>query len=287
MKRVAFIVILAVLLVVLFFEIRSRRANFKDKGPSIGNILCVYFYDMGCSWRDGKKFILGSNDDREFYKNFPVEVEIPDDLPDLPILKDSLDPVTVWNIQTNDVQEFWAKMKPYIHKILDDTLEKSGLKMEQKVPVIHFRCADTPFNRHPEYHLQKYTFYKKALEGYSEADIVSCNTHLASEDDKKTCQKYIEYIQKELNPIKLNAVCGTINEDFARMFYAPVCISTGSSMSFFAGYFGKGTFITGGHYDEKNKTKCLICDLGTHELLHSEVVDYYDVETIHKQLGGT
>jgi len=267
MKRVAFIVILAVLLVVLFFEIRSRRANFKDKGPSIGNILCVYFYDMGCSWRDGKKFILGSNDDREFYKNFPVEVEIPDDLPDLPILKDSLDPVTVWNIQTNDVQEFWAKMKPYIHKILDETLEKSGLKMEQKVPVIHFRCSDVPFNRNPDYQLLKYDFYKNALKGHKEVDIIYCNKHFAGPSEQKACDEYFGYLKNELAPIKVNLVCGSINEDFARMFYAPMCISSGSSMSFFAGYFGKGMFVK---WNE---------DYGVD---HGLVSDYYDTKYVHE-----
>jgi len=277
MKRVTIIICLLIIVLILFLVVRQKD-NFG--GTNIGNQLSTYFREMALAWNNGETYITNHNDD-EFYRNLPKKIDPPPDFPGIP---DSIKAGDNWTCDREDTLQLWNIMKPYIHKILDDTLEKSGLKIEQNVPVIHFRCADTPFIRHPEYHLHKYSFYKKALKGYSEVDIVSCNTHLASENDQKTCKKYIEYIKGELAPIKVNLVCGSINQDFARMFYAPLCISTGSSMSFFAGYFGKGTFITGGNYNEEKKTKCLICDIGTHELLHSEVADYYDVDTVHQQL---
>jgi len=268
MKRVAaFLLALAVLLVVLFFQVKTRRSNFRDKGSNIGNILCTYFYDMGCHWRDGKKFMLNSIDDRDFYKNFPTEVDIPVDLPTLPVLKGEPDPFDVWHLQTDEALEFWSKMKPYIHKILGETLVKSGLQIEQKNPVIHFRCADIPFNKHRDYHLLKYDFYKQAIAGQKEVDIIYCNTHKTSELEQKACDEYAEYLKNELAPVKANIVCGTINEDFARMFYAPMCISSGSSMSFMAGYFGKGTFVK---WDEKYIVE------------HDLVENYYDTKHVHE-----
>ena len=52
-------------------------------------------------------------------------------------------------------------MKDLIHKILDETLIKSNLKKQIDYPVIHFRCADTPFARHSKYHFQKYIMIKE------------------------------------------------------------------------------------------------------------------------------
>lgn len=265
--KTATIVILVALIVLVLILMRPRRDNFRDKGSNIGNILCIYFYDMGCHWRDGKKFMLNSIDDRDFYKNFPVEVDIPADLPTLPVLKGNPDPFDVWHLESDEAREFWSKMKPYIHKILEETLVKSGLQIEQKNPVIHFRCADIPFNKHSDYQLLKYDFYKQAIAGQSEVDIIYCNKHQTSELEQKACDEYAEYLKNELAPIKANIVCGSINEDFARMFYAPMCISSGSSMSFMAGYFGKGTFV---RWDK------------TQSVDHDLVDDYYDTKYVHE-----
>jgi hypothetical protein len=51
-------------------------------------------------------------------------------------------------------------MKPLINKILDETFQKCGLKKDVYNPIIHFRCADTPFIKGNGYHLQYYSFFK-------------------------------------------------------------------------------------------------------------------------------
>ena len=282
MKKVIFLLLISIAVLALLYMSKRSKENFNGK-TTIGNNLSLYFRQMAIAWRDGEKYVcdLGFKDD-EFYEHLPQEIDPP---PDFPKISDSIGEWDDWTCDNKDTVDLWKAMSPYISKMLDEALEKSGLKIDEKNPVIHFRCSDVPFNRHPEYHLQKYEFFKKALGDYKgDIDLINCSTHLSSDRDQEMCKTYIEYLQKELGT-NINVQCGTILEDFAKMFYAPICISSGSSMSFFAGYFGKGTFYTGGNFKEGEEgSECLICDLGKFELLHSDVNDYYDMKEVHDKL---
>lgn len=294
------LVLLFVTVVIYFFN--RRKDVFTNGQINIGNQLCVYFYDMGMAWNKDKPFSC-KPDSGDFYKYLPTYLEPPKDF--RKFSDDFLPHVFSWEIMTDKTLEFWKIMKPYANKILNEALEKSGLKMEQKLPVIHFRCSDEPFSGGLVHHLQKYEFYRNALKGYEECDLITCSDFLSDENKKNACKSYTNYIKEELLPVKVNIkLCaGSILEDFAKMFYAPLTISGGSSMSFTAGYLGNGTYkegvsrecvkgkipehlIKSGYCEglsEKNRSKIYEGEID-YTLYHEDVKDYYDTETVRKQL---
>lgn len=280
-------IILCIFIIFYTLSFKNKKIFLKETENNIGNIICKYFYLMGRSWYNRETFVwkeFKENFNNDFYKNLPDKVDPPAniDLPDFDYNKifPNHDIESTWCCNEPIVLEFWTKMKPYIHKILDDTLKKSDLYTYQKNPIIHFRCSDVPFNKHFHYHFQKYSFFKNALKNENEVDILSCNDHLSNENNKKACGEYIKLLSKELNDIKVNLKCRHYFEDFAAMFYAPKVISTGSSMSFFAGFFGKGDFITGGHFVEGFETE----ENKKINILHSEVSDYHNINEVHEKL---
>jgi fructose-specific component phosphotransferase system IIB-like protein len=74
--------------------------------------------------------------------------------------------------------------------------------------------------------------------------------------------------------------CGSNIEDFAKLFYAPLVISNGSSFAFMSGFFGKGVFVSTAHQSEMNPD--VICEnckewaIPNYNILHKDVEDYYD-----------
>lgn len=291
-----------IILCLYVFVWSSERIFKEEPGDNkawvnaIGNILTSYFYLMGKAWSKGERFksdwIHGFVND--FYKNLPREIDPPIDskIPDFDnSARGGFETVSAWVVDSDQAKAFWDAMKPHIHKILDDALKKSNLVIDQKIPVLHFRCSDGPFNRLGGYHLAKYRFYKDSLKGQKEVDVLACHEHNSTDKNKVACKQYVDYLKKELENegIKVNIKCGHYFEDFSRMFYAPLVISHGSSMSFAAGYFGRGTLVTSGHvYDEyANTPDCKICSHPRDvNLMHSEVKDYHDVDTVHEQLKG-
>jgi len=204
---------------------------------------------------------------------------------------------SLWFIYDDKVMNFWICLKELIHNILDDALRRSNLYQEVKDPVIHFRCADTPFVKNVQYHFVKYEFYKNALEKIykkypnkeKKVIVLSCNTHRSNEKMKNSCIKYTDFLNDYLKKNKYNpdVKCGSNIMDFATMFYAPGVISIGSSYSFFAGFFGNGMFITTEHVEEKfEKRGCTICNdwMLTGKIKHKDIPDYYDYETVNKML---
>lgn len=278
-------------------DCKKLQTRFKDEPGenkswvnAIGNVLSNYFYGMGTAWHKKETYKCEwiSEFVNDFYKALPREIPYPQGL-SVPEYKSHLgyEGVSAWTVDSDEGKRFWEVLKPYVHDIIDKALKQSGLFVEQKVPVIHFRCSDVPFNRMGSYHLVKYQFYKDGLLGQSDVDIISCHTHLSDEKNAKACQEYVDLLVNELRPIKSNIKCRHYFEDFAHMFYAPLVLSTGSSMSFMAGFFGHGKFLTAGHmFDEfKNTPDCTICSHPTSiNLMHRDVADYYDIPDVHKLL---
>jgi hypothetical protein len=137
------------------------------------------------------------------------------------------------------------------------------------------------------YFFQKYKYFKIALDRlphYDKIIILSCNTHLSNEDNKKSCNKYVELLKEQL--IKYNPVieCGTNVDDFISMFYAPAVISTLSSFSFMSGFFGNGLYIQPNYME--NEEECNDCetDYKGYSIQHKDVNDYHNVDEVYKLL---
>ena len=159
-------------------------------------------------------------------------------------------------------------------------------------PIIHFRCADTPFIKSGWYHIQKYSFFNDALNEIEKQigkinniTILSCTDHLSNEENKQACNKYVELIKINLSKYNPEVKCNTNVDDFVSMFYAPAVISTTSSFSFMSGYFGNGIFIEPKLMDV-NEEKCIDCvnPYKGYNIPHDKVEDYHNVDEVYKLL---
>ena len=298
-----------VLLCVLFFHLQlvQHREYFENISSDIGNTLCIYFFNAALKFIEGKDCVQNV-DDNYFMKNLPTvlpfDIDIQEQLLTNGFTKEELEKENnyntsggTWLVDNNRRGLFWEIMKPYVHIILDDAFAKSGLKEAaientQETICIHFRCSDIPFMRHNQYHLQKYSYFKKCLEdvghlGYRNIKLVSCSFHRSMEENQKACTKYVDSLVDYLTELgySVETQCNTNVEDFATLFYAPVSISTGGSYSFMSGYFGNGIFMAEGHYIDDEKfpfSQCTDCHWLKHGhcLRHAEVADYYDTDEV-------
>ena len=205
-----------------------------------------------------------------------------------------------WRINDALDEQMHTIMKPFIHKILDDAFVRSNHIVIKPVemPVIHFRCADTPFVRNPDYALQKHCFFQRALDDiqrklqqeFKEVIILSFINHRADENQANACTKYVSFLKKYLEDLqyRVDIQSESSLEDFATIFYAPASISTSSSFSFMAGFFGKGIFIsTTNGFFEGDKERCLDCGSWVYKgynLNHTDVKDYLDTDTVLEML---
>ena len=277
----------------------------------IGNSLSEYYSELVVSILNKKDFKYNNtsyvsnatiiNKKNNFLDNFPSFIKF-----DINIYNEFINN----NITINDINDihlgfgFWKInnikhekihkiMKPTMNKIFDDVFIKLNLKKEVKYPIIHFRCADTPFNKFPSYTFQKYSFFNKALSDIEEKigkiekiTILSCSDHLSNEENKKSCNKYAELLKAELSDYNPELKCNSNVDDFVSMFYAPAVISTISSFSFMSGYFGNGIYIQSNMLSQDNVEVCDNCELNYkgYNISHNKVDDYHNVDEVYKLL---
>jgi hypothetical protein len=193
-----------------------------------------------------------------------------------------------WSILDGKDEIIHTIMKPLMNSIFNSAFKKSGIKGKISVPIIHFRCSDIPFVRHPQYFLQKLSFFDDALTKFNLDDkniiILHNSSHLSNPDNQEMCSFYVNNIKQYLEDLEYNIEITTDNliQDFANMFYAPFVISTGGSFSFMSGFFGYGKFIstTHGLYGErgsiKDCDKCSDIILKNYNIDHADIQDYYN-----------
>lgn len=287
--------------ILLLIKIKEDFDNIK---LDIGNELCYYFTNLGLSILEKKDFnyILGNlgNKMKEyfFFETLPSFIKYEyDDIYDCFVSNNitheyisNIFIVGTWEINDNKLYHFWFCMKPLINKILDETFQKCDLKKNVYNPIIHFRCADTPFIKQNGYHFQYYSFFKVALEKisiktnnkYNSIDIMSCSFHRSDEKMQKSCKIYAESLQNYLKEIGYdsNIICNSNIDDFATLFYAPIVISTNSSFSFMSGFFGNGIFISTEFIKDEKCNSCKDFTLYGYNLMHDLVDDYNNTDNV-------
>jgi hypothetical protein len=264
----------------------------------IGNRFSVYFTEMGLAFRDGKDFTdTCFNDKSDPLYNYlphflPIDKDVQVALQTVP--QKAIDEIKYfasfwgsWGIKNDDDLLFWTYLKPTAHRILSDMFIKLGLdKKTNNLPIIHFRCSDVPFERNPHYRVQRFDYYKDSLNelkhkgiNASNIFIMYNNGHLSSKEQCNTCDSYVEMLRDYLFSIgtETHIISGSNIEDFAKLFYSPAVISTGSSFSFISAFLGNGYFIT---TPTEIDTKCKKCHWikSDYMIFHEDVKSYYDLD---------
>jgi len=310
--------IIICLILVLLFCIFINNYTYEHfelyniNSVNLGNALSVYYFNIILSTLKQEDFAVHDSD-KDFLKYLPKKIkynilakyytQLQDANITLELFTKLYDTdgnsntgINFWNMTDTTKEKIHFIMKPFIHKLFDDALQKSGLQESVNVPVIHFRCADTPFSKHPEYLFQKYSYFKDALNdinkksnlSYDSVILLSCSSHNSSEQYKKACSKYTGYLSKYLKSIQydVDVQCSSELADFSTMFYAPAVISTSSSYSFMAGFFGKGIFINTTQFNGDIE-QCLDCGdwlYKGYNVKHELVNDYHDTENVYSLL---
>jgi hypothetical protein len=275
---------------------------YENISVNVGNELCSYFYKLGKCILEKKTFNIEPSKYKgvAFFEHLPTSLpytydSIYNDLSTYDITNDNFSDkigdceVCAWEIVNNHRHYFWKCLKPLIHTIMNDAFEKSELVKNVPYPIIHFRCADTPFIKQNGYNLQRYAFFKEALEKIQAEQfmdvnsiyLMSCSTHMSNKEQQQSCVKYSESLSDYLNSIgyKCKTICNSNIDDFAMLFYAPAVISTSSSYSFMGGFFSNGIFMS----SENSNGKCDSCSdwmLYGFNLQHEHVDNYVDYNSV-------
>ena len=303
------LIIISCVVILLFFNTFYHKENYENINIDIGNTLSDYYYKLVLSIIEKKDFDYSNNKHyynsqkidnnntfiKEFPQHIPFDINIYNELINnnitISTLHNSFD-VGFWATYTKEQETIHKIMKPTINRIFNETFIKLNLKKEINHPIIHFRCADIPFNKHNMYYFQKYEYFNKALQDIENKigkintiTILSCTDHLSNEENKKSCNKYAELLKNNLIKYNPQIKCNSNVDDFVSMFYAPAVISTISSFSFMAGFFGNGIFIQP-QLMNNNEEQCLDCDNNYkgYNIQHNKVDDYHNVNEVYKLL---
>ena len=303
MKKIITIVILTFILLFLLTKQNKIYENYENININLGNVLSDYYYKYVFSILTKKDFNYSNNNifakKHNFMSKFPKIIKwnkllyntfTENNISISDII--NIESESFWFIDNYNIQQIHNIMKPIMNKIFDDTFTHLNLKKEIKYPIIHFRCADTPYILHPQYYFQRYKYFDKAIKELEnkigkikDITLLTCVDHLSKNKDKNACKIYSIIIKEYLNNYNVHIKCNTNVDDFVSMFYAPAVISTISSFSFMAGFFGNGIYIQPNMMTDDNEV-CLDCDntYKGYNIPHNKVNDYHNVDEVYKLL---
>ena len=295
------LIIILILLIIILLKKKNRTPT-----RQIGNTLSRYFGNFGLAMYYKKDFVFNEfSKDEFFYKDLPRFIPFRADIyqrlqesgfkrSDISFVENSF-----WVVENERIESFWLILKPYISKILDGVLKKNNLHLKTANPIIHFRCSDVPFIKNIHYHFVRYSFYKNSIDllkkscEFDTITILSCRRHNSNEKNSMSCRIYLDHLRIYLENLgyKIMIECNQELHDFAKLFYAPAVISSGSSFAFMSGFFGGGIFLSEGHFTEEKEPIVHCYDCGPwlkhgYSILHRDVADYHDTEKMFKELMG-
>lgn len=352
---ILFIIVIIMILILAIYSSQSPPTTYYLKlDYNIGNVLEDYFGVVAWYFinkKDANISFYSGDKTPAFMKRLPSKIkynpEIRDRLMMIPnankLARSSPLRVDDWSRNRGLLRAMIPVIKEIIPYILDNTiltleskLAKGSLRdplapntiltPNSKSPldshdiVIHFRCADSPRNRHYEYFFQKYPWYLKSLKwaidhlellgiNSNKVTILSCTSHVHpgfdfkkldgsltdKEKQNKLCNEVVRHFEDYLIKHGYNPtiMCGSIEEDFSIMCNAKCLISPGSSMSYVAALTNDNLMITPdflhtGLVSESKYNNVSFRDnwyiLPSEELDHSDVPDYDDIEHVKRLL---
>lgn len=285
-------VVLAIVLpLVLIDNFSANRTSSLNHPTAIGNYLSDYFY---INYATEDNYIFPETISGEI-KNFLENIAKNDNKPTvlLPLFRGT-NPSDKWaQLGRANFLNFWKQARPRIRDLYNKVIPND--KKNVKLPVVHFRCSDVPFNRHNMYHIPTVKTIKEIInillqKGVKEVIWLNCNKHsgLLNKCDEIN-NLYIDLFEK--NGIKVTKRCNSILEDFYLMIYCPILVSlNSSSFSFMAGISKDPTdYIScsmgiekNGVYEHQNDADWIL--VRNDPLLHKDVKNYYDIEEVKVKL---
>lgn len=300
--RVVIYSLVTIVIVSVFFNLNTvkvRKDLTRQNYATLGNDLVAYFYFINTSLEENICQDIKKNGDyivdqpyiKKIYVSFVCQKS------DM-ILSYNTHYNAAWNqlefdgTHKQNYLQYWQTIRPAIRKFYQENIVVENVS----TPVIHFRCSDSPFNKHVQYHLPKEESVKWMAQqikqrGFNKIIMLSCNQHFSL--DKNSCAKYTDFYVDIFSAAGLEVVmqCSSIYQDFALMVNAPLLVSlNASSYSFMAGI-------------AKDPKNYIACNMGIEirgkyvlqneadwitdhrkPLLHVEVDDYNDHAAVIKKL---
>lgn len=284
------------------FQLQTHAYNpkFIDTSP-LGNKLSSYFYFLNTNnaklyylIRQHKLTLESTNDPvlKNFYSNWKWRRS------NNPIRYQSL-PRSAWTqieydgtVKKNYLL-FWQNARPRMREFYKQNLAPINVAY----PVVHFRCSDSPFHKHVQYHLTKAkTVHWMAQQikdrGFDQIIMLSCNAHRSLDDN--SCATYINYYANifTANGIKVTTQCNSILTDFSMMVQSPLLVAlNSSSYSFMAGIAKEPQdFIScnmgyenDGNYLLQNEADWIMSN--DMPLLHRQISDYHNTAEVLEKLS--
>lgn len=157
----------------------------------------------------------------------------------------------LWEL--SDVGDFWLTMAPIMQRQLDAILLPLFPLCSLNRIVIHFRCSDEPFQRHPSYCFAKYSFWKESIEKFlgmvatsgspnPSIKILWAFGHRSNTHNKRAATIYkdslIEFLKKSFPFLAVSMDSGSALQDFQEMRCARFLVAPPSSYSFLAAVSG-------------------------------------------------
>jgi hypothetical protein len=295
---VCFLILFLFYIYITFIKKRSIE-NFENINENIGNYLSDYYYKLFLSILNEEDFKYEKSQSI-FLNKLPIFIpyeknrNIRDKIVEKNIKYsdyENYESISFWEFKNKNSEIIHSIMKPIMHNIIKDALLSSGLKQEPNNIIIHFRCADTPFLKSHHYHFQKYKYFKDALSQFDNINVIilTNNKHNSTKEQQASCDNYTSKLSDYIKSIGYNVITesGTNIDDFSKMFFSEGVISTGSSFSFMAGYFGNGKYIQPTVTDINNIEQCMDCAdfiYKGYNINHIDIKDYNNIEEVYKLL---
>ena len=209
---------------------------------------------------------------------------------------------SLWRIFNIDAKKHMHK---YVGFVIDNYIKQNKVIEDDNIKntiCIHFRCSDSPFNRHTTYQLVTLDFYKEAIKyaltkhKFNKIILLSCNTHKGDGNnlisDKQStinqnmCSNFIdEYINglKEFN-IDIEVKCGNISQDFYYLKNAGCSIATAGSFALYGSYGSNNLLILSENLKNNNFRDNIVI-IKNKIIKHKDVKDYYDLTEMKNHIN--